>query len=140
MLCTRPSSASLTLSSGFKIYNQHVSGVLFSQALLSHLPALKSMMFAGSSGSVLLQRDGVTFAISEMVSVPCGCCSVFNIHNPDPSRAGAASCGFTRWELGSHDNANDYGSFPRGSVIQLTARDSRDSRSPGSESKEKSIA
>lgn len=71
---------------------------------------------------------------------PCGCCSIFNIHNPDSSRVGAASCGFTRWELGSHDNANDYGSLPRGSVIQLTARHSRDSRSLWSESKEKSIA
>lgn len=67
--------ASLTVSSGFKFYGQHLSGVLlFSQALVSCLPALKSMMFAGSSGSMLLQCDGVTFAVSEMVSVPSGFC------------------------------------------------------------------
>lgn len=37
---------------------------------MSHLPALKSMMFAVFSGSVPLQRHAVTFAISEWFLYP----------------------------------------------------------------------
>jgi len=71
VFCTRPPSASLTVSSGFKIYSQHLSGVLlFSQVLVSRLPALKSMKVADFSGSMPLQRDGVMFAISECLLYP----------------------------------------------------------------------
>lgn len=38
---------------------------------------------------------------------------------------GAASRGFARWKLGSHNRGNDYGSFPWGSIIQLAVGDSR---------------
>lgn len=59
-------SFSQTVSSGFEIYNRHLPGVLlFSQAFVSHLPALTSVMFAGFSGSISLQCDGVTFAVSK---------------------------------------------------------------------------
>lgn len=79
VLCTTPSSASPTVSSGFKNLQStrfKCCSVLPGLGVLS--PSLKSMMSAGSSGSVPLQGDGITFAISEwfLYSVVAALCSV----------------------------------------------------------------